>query len=192
MKHLLVLSAALALGACATQPRPVADVTRFFVSVPPQRTSVAVIAADPAAETSLQWQADRDAIGRQLAAIGFTPAPLASAELVASVRVTQQMQEGAPKPPPFSIGIGGGSFGRNVGVGGGVQLPVGRATATQVRQTQMFMQLLRRADRTVVWEGRGTAIDDGTGAPIVPALAEAVLRGFPGESGRTVRVNLPR
>ena len=190
-KLLLALPAALALAACTTATRPVADVTRFYLAVPPARSTVAVVAADPGAATSLQWSNDQAAIAQRLAAAGFAPAPPATAELLASVRVTQMMREGVPKPPPFSIGIGGGSFGRNVGVGGGVTLPVGRSTPTQVRQTEMFMQLLRRADRTVVWEGRATAYDDGTGAPIVPRLAGAMLRDFPGQSGRSVRVQLP-
>jgi hypothetical protein len=50
-----------------------------------------------------------------------------ASEQVALVRVEQSTREAARRGSGLSIGIGGGSYGRNVGVGGGLTLPIGGA-----------------------------------------------------------------
>jgi hypothetical protein len=93
----------------------------------------------------------------------------------------------------LSVGIGGGTFGRNVGIGGSVNIPVGRSRPNEVAINMLELQLKRRSDNSVVWEGRAVSeARAGTAgaAPgtVVPQLADALLRDFPGTSGQTVRV----
>ena len=59
--------------------------------------------------------------------------------------------------------------------------------------TELRVRIQRRSDATVAWEGRAEA-EAPAGSPAaargaaVDALAEALFRDFPGESGRTIRV----
>jgi hypothetical protein len=59
--------------------------------------------------------------------------------------------------------------------------------------TELSVSIRRRSDATVAWEGRAQAeapsdsVMAARGAA-VDALAEALFRDFPGESGRTIRV----
>ena len=59
--------------------------------------------------------------------------------------------------------------------------------------TELRVRIQRRSDATVAWEGRAIAEarSDSPGAAraaAVDALAAALFRDFPGESGRTIRV----
>lgn len=186
-----VLGAGLMLAGCADN-RLQADVTRFHIAPPPARATFAVQPLDPAVGSSLQYQQDAAVVTQRLAALGYVPANPGNAEIIALMNLAVATREGPVKPPPFSIGIGGGSFGRNVGVGGGVSFPVGSARQTLVRQTELFLQMKRRSDQSVVWEGRAATVDPGTGVSLVPQLADALLKDFPGLSGQTVRVTLPK
>lgn len=59
--------------------------------------------------------------------------------------------------------------------------------------TELRVRIQRRSDATAAWEGRAQA-EARAGSPAaaraaaVNALAEALFRDFPGESGRTIRV----
>jgi hypothetical protein len=186
-----LLAATIGLAGCA-ETRFQADVTRFHLSLPATRGTLAVIAADPAMAQSLQFRSDAAAVSEQFRALGYVPADAAAAETLAVLTVKQETRAGPPRPPKFSIGIGGGSYGRGGGFGTGVTLPVGQSAPTQLRTTELLMQLRRHSDQTVMWEGRASTIDAGTitgggGPAVVPQLATALLDGFPGVSGKTVR-----
>jgi hypothetical protein len=94
----------------------------------------------------------------------------------------------------FSIGLGGGSYGWNGGVGAGVTIPIGgSAKPGQVAITRLVVQIKRRSDSTVIWEGRaetsgiaGTPAADP--AASVQRLAAAMFKDFPGPSGQTITV----
>jgi hypothetical protein len=95
-------------------------------------------------------------------------------------------------PPKFSIGIGGGSFGGGGGVGGGLSTGIGSKTR-DVLASELFVQLRRRSDGTIVWEGRaqnGGLSGEDTSQPVANAdrLARALFKAFPGESGITTTV----
>jgi hypothetical protein len=59
--------------------------------------------------------------------------------------------------------------------------------------TELAVRIQRRSDATVAWEARGR-LEARANAPLaargaaVDALAAALFRDFPGESGRTIRV----
>src|SRR3546814_11059277 len=56
---------------------------------------------------------------------------------------------------PFSIGLGGASFGRNVGVGAGLSVPIGKRRTRELIVSELSVQIKRRADGTVILAGRG-------------------------------------
>jgi len=198
-KPLALRAAALAgaalLASCASTNRS-ADVTRFHLGQPVARSSVYVAPLNAADASSLEFRTYAAAVTDELRQAGFTPAPaLAQAEIVATVDVGQTTRESLSRGSGLSIGIGGGTFGRNVGIGGSVNIPVGERRPNQIAVTTLGVQLKRRSDNSVVWEGRALTegqLGSNAGAPgtVVPALADALFREFPGPSGRTVRVRL--
>lgn len=191
--HALIAGTALTLAGCAAQ-MPETRVTRFHLGQPIAPGQVAVEPRDPTLSKDLEFRSYAQAIQTELAKKGFTAAPdLTRSELVAVTQVNRNWQPvGAPRAP-LTIGLGGGSFGGGVGVGGGVSFPVGKPRQRMDVVTELSVQLKRRSEGTVIWEGRAqTAARDGTpyAAPqaAVAKLAEALFRDFPGPSGQTITV----
>jgi hypothetical protein len=94
-----------------------------------------------------------------------------------------------------SFGIGGASFGRGSSFGGGVgtTVPIGQNHPHFIVGTRMMVQIKRRSDGTVIWEGRAMTEAKGQSPDAQPQaaiakLAHALFLGFPGESGRTITV----
>ena len=190
------LAAAALLTSCAGMSSQRADVTRFHLGQPMARSSVFVTPADPADATSLEFRTYASAVTEELRQAGFTPAPsLTQAEIVGVLGTRQTTREALSNGSGLSVGIGGGTFGRNVGIGGSVNIPVGKRKSNEVAISMIELQLKRRSDNSVMWEGRAmTEARSGSQAAalgtVVPSLADALLRDFPGPSGQTVRVKL--
>ena len=185
------------LSGCMTDAGPTPpSVTRFHLGQPIARSVIAIEPSDPADANSVEFDAVADAVARELTRLGWTVEKRnARSEQVAVVGVTQESRI-APRRSGLSIGIGGGtgSYGRHggVGVGGGVNVPVGRTT-NQLVATQLAVRIQRRSDATVAWEGRAdyearAGTPDAARAAAANRLAAALFRDFPGESGRTIRV----
>jgi hypothetical protein len=190
MRPLLILLACLGLAACATTPR--ADVQRFHLSQPIPKGSVHVAPADAAAAGSLSAQVQGQAVAAELTRLGFTIEPdRQKAEYLALFQVTETARPGQARGPRMSVGIGGGtSIGRNVGIGGSVNVPVGPTPQPgTVRTTTLAVTISRQSDKTMVWEGRASK-EVRDGGQNFPVLANALFRDFPGPSGQTVRVPL--
>jgi hypothetical protein len=172
------------------------SVTRFHLGQPIARAVIAIEPGDPADASSLEFDAIADGVARELTRLGWTVEKRnAGSEQVAIVSVTQESRI-APRRSGLSIGIGGGtaSYGRHsgVGVGGGVNIPVGRTT-NELVATRLSVRIQRRSDATVAWEGRAdyearAGTPDAVRAGAANRLAAALFRDFPGESGRTIRV----
>ncbi|WP_448577342.1 DUF4136 domain-containing protein [Thermaurantiacus sp.] len=187
MTRLFLLLALLLLSACASS-RFEANVTRFHQSPPPPGQSVAVVSSAPGLAESLEFRAQAAAVERQLAAAGFRLAPEAEADLLAVLAVGTTMTAPGRRSSPVTVGIGGGSGGSWGGVGGSVAFPVGGNRSSEVLTTDMRLSLKRRTDREILWEGRATATVEGSPPVVNPdLLARALLEGFPGPSGKTVR-----
>ena len=191
------LTGCVLLSACMTEVGPTPpSVTRFHLGQPIAHAVIAVESSDPADANSLEFDAVADAVGRELTRLGWTVQKgNARSEQVAIVSVTQSDRI-APRRSGFSVGLGGGtgSYGRHgaVGVGGGVEIPVGRR-ADRLVATQLSVRIQRRSDATVAWEGRAefearAGTPDAARAAAASRLAAALFRDFPGESGRTIRV----
>ncbi len=187
----LVLSAALA--GCATPgPAPV-DVTRFHLNQPIARGQIAIEPTDPADANSLEFRTYADAVARQLSAQGFTVVPAGRSEQVAQILVERGSRQALRERSPVSIGIGGGTGGWSSGVGGGVSFGLGGSRSGEVVGTRLSVTIKRRSDGTRLWEGRAETearADRPEADPriAVEELAAALFAGFPGESGRTIRV----
>ncbi len=186
--------ALLAVAGCATSNGGI-DVKRFHLGAPVTRGTIALVPLDPKASFSLEYRSYADAVANELRAQGFTPAPVESGPAyLGTLTVTQNVAVGPRKPSPFSIGIGGGGFsggrGGGVGLGGGVAFPVGHGSQNAIEVDAIRLQIKRRADEALIWEGSAQAAID-TRAPqaslsrAVPAMAHALLDGFPGQSGAT-------
>jgi hypothetical protein len=208
MRHLpavLLGTAALALGACAT-PIPPVEVTRFHTAAPAGWAPGTRYVIDPApladpagmvgaGQPSLEWDSYRTAVERQLQLVGLVAADGAAAS-TAPVRVRigfdRSDRVGPGKRSPVSVGVGGstGSYGSGLGLGIGINLGGG---PKQMQDLQLTVRLDDAATGRALWEGRAIAavpVKAPAAQPSLAAakLAEALFKDFPGESGRTITV----
>ncbi|WP_416907956.1 MAG: DUF4136 domain-containing protein [Polymorphobacter sp.] len=188
MRSPVFILAALVLGGCVSSP-PMADVTRFHLGQPISRGTVQVVAPPTDIATELNIRAASAAIATELEGLGFRPVDTASSVYVATFRVDETSQQGPPKQSPFSVGIGAATGGRNVGIGGSVNVPVGRdRPGDTIRTTLLILDIRTRDDAKVVWEGRASRITNAKAENPLPGLARALFAGFPGPSGQMVQV----
>ena len=182
--------AALAGCAAGGNPRtgPV-EVIRYHLGQTPATGTVAVVPVGGADSASVGYLAYADAVSTQLRGLGYASAPAADATYLATVGFARAPRGTVTQRPPVSIGLGAGSGGGGFGGGAGVSFGLGGGGASEVLVNELNVQLRRRADDTVVWEGRAqTQSIERPNAAVPPAasatrLATALFRGFPGESG---------
>src|SRR3546814_9103713 len=123
-----ILAIALAgiLSACASGPAPV-DVTRFHLGradAPLERGTIVVEPFAPAGPASLEYKTYAAAVQTELMRNGYTvPPPGGEAAYVAIVNFMRASRGVIERKSPFSIGLGGASFGRHGGVGAGLSVP---------------------------------------------------------------------
>jgi Domain of unknown function (DUF4136) len=184
----IVIASALALGGCAASIPPV-SVTRFHLGAP----AVGTIAATPGVNT-LEAGTYRAAVERELNRLGFaTTGDAQNAVYTFSATTTTDTRDALAQRSPVTIGIGGGTGGYGGGVGLGASFGIGGNKSRQIVVTQLSVQLRRRADQTVVWEGRAETQAPSNAPAAQPGLAadklaSALFRDFPGISGRTISV----
>lgn len=175
-----------ALSACATPLSPV-EVTRFHLGQVAERGTVAIEPA-PGGVVGMEFGMYQQAVGQELARLGWAPVDGVGRSLYVAVLDVRTGTRERAQGSPVSIGLGGGTGGFRSGVGGGVSFGLGGGSRLEVG-TQIALQLKRRSDQTVVWEGRarGSASERDSGL-LAQRLATALFRDFPGESGRTISV----
>lgn len=195
----VLIGSALALAGCQSAA-PQARVTRFHLGQPIAPGQVAVEPRDPSLAKDLEFQSYARVVQGELARVGFGIAPdLARSELVAVTEVRRSWRPtGQASGSSVSIGLGTGSGGgwgggTSVGIGGSVSFPIGKAKEKMDVLTQLSVQLKRRSEGTVIWEGRAeSAVRDNSPAAspeaAVARLAAALFQGFPGRSGETITV----
>ena len=191
----LVCLSMLSLGLTACASGITADVARFHLGQPVARGSIMVVV--PTSESaSLEARTYADAVAAKLAAVGFQPVTAAEeAALIGTASFQQEVRAGGSRGSGFSIGIGGGTASRGVSIGGAVTIPIGKARPSDIAVSTLTLQIKRRLDGSVIWEGRAvseslSSSPAASPATLVPRLATALLTGFPGASGQTVRVKL--
>ncbi len=187
----LVLAAAL--SGCVAPIGPV-EVTRFHA---PDIASLGrgAIAVEPAPGqdgSSLEWRSYQSAVQRQLSLLGYSEAPTGSGTQVALVGVSRETFRPDRNGSPVSVGIGGstGSYGSGLGLGIGLDLSGRPAEQTS---TRLSVTIRDRAAQSPLWEGRAD-FTVRSSSPLAqtqlgaPKLAEALFKGFPGNSGEVITV----
>ena len=190
-----VLVLAVSVAGCMTTHYPT-QVTRFHAGVPAPRGEIVVqpfhAASDEPRARGAEFDLYAKAVEDQLARLGWqvvrTPA---QADHVALIDVDENLYSSGGSGP-VSIGVGGATGGWHSGVGGGVGFDLGGGSR-EIAATTLNVRIKRRADDAAIWEGRATSKaradrPEGSPAALAPRLAHALFEGFPGESGRTIRV----
>lgn len=182
--------ATLLLPACAATIPPV-EVTRFHVSeaIAPGATMTGPVTGQDG--SSIEFRTYALAVSRELARLGFAEGTKAA--YTAEIGYARESRERLAPRSPVTIGIGGGTFGRHLGVGLGTSFGVGGDNSKQVVVSRLDVQLKRASDGAVVWEGRAQTEAPSNAPAAQPGLAadklaRALFSGFPGESGKTITV----
>ncbi len=175
-----------------------ADVTRFHQNYVPQTDIISIVATDPGLGQSLEFAAYANQLGDRLGKLGYKPAtPGTQATIIAEFGYTQTSISGLQerKRSPINIGIGVGGGEGNFGLGGSVNFPVGNSQQRDnlTRVSTVTLRLKKAgASPVTVWEGRATSqgasgAAEYTLSAAMPKLLDALLDGFPGESGKTTQ-----
>jgi hypothetical protein len=191
-KLTLTVLVAASLAGCAASIPPV-QVTRFHAN-PQLAAGTAVIEPGGSGDAkSLEFRAYAAAVARELTSLGVSEAQGVATPYVVTLDVARDTREELAGGSPVTIGVGGGSFGRRSGVSLGTSFGLGKNRTREVIITRMAVQIRKRADKSVIWEGRAETEASSRAPASQPGLAAdklaaALFKGFPGESGRTVRV----
>ena len=188
MKYLATLAALatilLLASACTSTSKHTTAVSRFHLDnpIPAQQVNI-----KPSENGSIEFQNYSAIVASELAKNGYTPSE-ADTDIFVVVDITRGMVVKPPERSPFSVGIGGGSFGGNVGVGGSASFPVGGG-ANEVYATSLEVKFIQRAENKIIWEGRAareteTAPENPT--ELMQKMVAALFSDFPGDSGKTV------
>ncbi|MDZ4306895.1 DUF4136 domain-containing protein [Allopontixanthobacter sp.] len=194
----LAAIAAAGLSACTTTPVGPVEVTRFHqpdTTAQLGRTTVFVESAPDTDVGSLELAPYKDAVARELAELGYRETSREQAAHIAQVSLERFVSEPQPKEGPVSVGVGGstGSYGSGVGLGVGINL--GGNKSAQEIGTRMAVSIRDAASGKALWEGRAN-FSVGTESPLAAAdanaaaIADALFREFPGNSGETVEVKV--
>jgi hypothetical protein len=193
--HALPVLVLLALSACVAPTGPV-EVTRFHVPAATRlaQGSVAIEPAQGMDGQSLEFRTYAEAVSRELQRVGYAEmvAGGASSQSVAVVRIERESFRRDSQGSPVSVGIGGGTGGYGSGVGLGLGLNLSGPPPEMV-ETRLFVTIRDRASGQSLWEGRAS-FSARSSSPLAQTqlgaakLAEALFRGFPGNSGETILV----
>ncbi|MFZ5793992.1 MAG: DUF4136 domain-containing protein [Sphingomonas sp.] len=194
-----VLGAGALAGCTTTGKAGPVEVTRFHLGAPLETGTLTVEAMPGRDQDSLEYKTYAAAVETEALTHGFTvPATGAAPQYAAVVSFTRTNR---PAPSPngsrsgVSVGLGGGGggYGGGVGLGGAISFPIGKPRYRTIVLTDLAVQIRRRSDGTVIWEGHAQTTADGQApdaqtGPAATKLARALFLGFPGESGRTITV----
>ena len=181
-----------ALAGCVTPVGPV-EVTRFHgpdVALLGKGT-ISVEPAPGADAGSLEWQAYRAAVTRQLVTLGYREAAPGAGAQVAMVALSRRTIEGQ-RSSPVSVGVGGSTGTYGGGLGMGVGLNLSPKPGPQVA-TDLAVTIRDRQSNTTLWEGRASFVVSAK-SPLAstalgaPKMSEALFQGFPGAPGQTIEV----
>lgn len=193
LKFAAMCLALVPLAGCVAPTGPV-EVTRFHV---PDVSALGkgTISVEPAPGmdgASIEWRTYQSAVQRQLTLVGYTEAAAGAGAQVAELRFTRGTYQPEHSNGPVSVGLGGstGSYGSGLGVGIGINLSP--RPAAQV-ETTLGVIIKDRSSGQALWEGRASFAVRATSPLATTALgagkmAEALFKGFPGQSGETIEV----
>lgn len=192
----LLSTSCMALAGCVAPVGPV-EVTRFHApDTAPLGKGLIAIEPAPGQVDTLEYRTFASAVARELTRLGYTePLPGADAgksPQIAVITLDRQRFQPQRNRSPVSVGLGGttGNYGSGVGVGLGIDLS---GPPPEQVETRLAVTVRDRASGKALWEGRAafTVRADAPAAqtPLGAAkMAEALFKGFPGESGETILV----
>ncbi|WP_281299982.1 MULTISPECIES: DUF4136 domain-containing protein [unclassified Iodidimonas] len=205
---IVLLLSALTVAACAKTFE--ADVARFHRLEQPAGKSITIIPIDPEKKGSLEFEQYASLVRAQLIDAGYRPT-----EENADIRVELDwlVSDGREKifsrpgyyggypyyggsfyhpygfRSGFGHGFGGHGFG-GYGYGGYGGYGGSQVYSVTVYSVRMTLAMLNPQDE-VVFEGRADTTLNNTNLPeAMPYLVQAMFTNFPGESGRTQKVEL--
>lgn len=193
----VLAASSLMTSACVAPVGPV-EVTRFHAP-DMARLGHGTIAVEPAPgqPDTLEFRAYAAAVLHELQRAGYTAPPpgTAPSEQVAFLTLDRQTFRPERRRSPVTVGGAGsvGSYGSGAGLG--LAIDLSGPPKDQVA-TRMFVSIRDRAappSATALWEGRAVfaarADSPLAGTSLGSAkTAEALFKGFPGESGQTIQV----
>lgn len=192
MRPLFLMAPLALLSGCVAPTGPV-EVTRFHVPdvAPLARGTIAVEAAAGMDPASLELRAYEDAVAQELRRLGYTVNE-SGGDQVALVRLSRQSYLPSRTRSPVTVGGNGtvGSYGSGVGLGIGIDLS---GPPSQQTETALSVMIRDRKSAKALWEGAARFTVKAS-SPLAqtslgaPKLAEALFRGFPGQSGETILV----
>ena len=199
--RIAALALATALAGCAQSFD--ASVSRFSHELPaPAGQSFAVVAEDPRNAGGLEFGQYAALVTEQLHKVGYVAGDPATSDLV--VEFDYGVDKGRDKismfgPDPYwgpwhgyrGGFYGGGYYGHRWGYG--LYNPwFDDVSVTTVYTSAIDVRIKRRSDGQRVFEGKAEAVSPSNRlAYVVPNLVEALFSGFPGESGKVVRLSIP-
>lgn len=189
-----------ALAACTPPTGPV-EVTRFHEPATLVQLGNGTIFVESApgeagafGNDSLELAPYKAAVARELAQLGYREADRGRADQVAEVRLERYVVGRGGRRSPVSVGVGGstGSYGSGVGLGVGINL--GGGSGEEV-VTELGVTIRDRNTGAPLWEGRANfGVDTNSSLADAranaDAVADALFREFPGNSGQTVAVEV--
>lgn len=190
--RIFAISLLAAVAGCAATIPPV-NVTRFHLGQPIAANGVVIAPMAGGDPASLEFRTYAAAVAKRLAGIGFPEAPASSAPLIAEVDFSRGIRTQTVGRSPFSIGIGGGTFGRHGGVSVGTNIGLGGSGTREHVVSRLSVRLKTARDGKAIWEGRAeteAAANAPAAQPGLAAekLATALFQDFPGPSGTTITV----
>ncbi len=192
-KRFVPILAAALLSGCVVPVGPI-EVTRFHApdTAALARGTITIEAAPGADADSLELKSYQSAVAQQLQRMGYAEASAGAGDQVAQVKFTRTRMQPERSRSPVSVGLGGstGSYGSGVGLGIGLNLS---GPPPAMVTTQLSVSIRQRAGGRVLWEGRAMFTVSAKSpladtALAAPKMAEALFRGFPGNSGETIEI----
>lgn len=190
----LALAGSAALSGCVAPVGPV-EVTRFHAADAAQLGHGTIrVEPAPGQRDDMEFRTYAGAVSRELARLGYAePLPGEStSRQVALLSLERQRYQPQRNSGPVSVGVGGstGSYGSGVGLGIGIDLS---GPPPEQVETRLAVTIQDRASGRHLWEGRAAftvrASSPMAQSPLGSAkMAEALFKGFPGESGETILV----
>lgn len=198
--------ALIALGGCAQSFD--ARVNRFsMLPAPTQGQTFVIHAADRTMDDSIEFRSYAQIVAQELERFGYRQAanPTAANLVVTLDYFVDNGRERITTTPGFS-GYGGWGWGgwggwgwsgyrRGLGWGWGAYDPFWgpEVRSYTVYNSQLRMDIARTGSGERVFEGTARATSRSDELPyLVPNLIQALFTGFPGNSGETIRVNIPQ
>lgn len=190
----LALAASLTLSGCVAPVGPV-EVTRFHApDIAALGHGTIRVEPAPGQADDMEFRTYAGAVAHELTRLGYTePLPgESSSQQIAVLSLERHRYQPQRNSNPVSVGLGGGtgSYGSGVGVGVGIDLS---GPPPEQVETKLSVTIREQASERHLWEGRA-AFSVRASSPMAQTslgaakMAEALFKGFPGESGETILV----